>query len=125
VALGKPVGRSVGRLCHWHLRIRGIGARTNSAGAILDGHKLHDDLQCAGSGLPDNLSRSRHAAGQRRDHHQQRDRKHGLSGQLLDAADLLSDDLRAILSVAVMASTQFGNRFRDRVDGFFRGRLTA
>jgi hypothetical protein len=49
------------------------------------------------------MSGPRHAADRRRDRDQQCNFEHGLSGQLLDTADLVSDDLLAILSAAVIA----------------------
>jgi hypothetical protein len=49
------------------------------------------------------MSGPRHAADRRRDRDQQCHFEHRLSGQLLDTADLVSDDLLAILSAAVIA----------------------
>ncbi|MGD0025677.1 MAG: hypothetical protein ABSC37_13830, partial [Xanthobacteraceae bacterium] len=48
------------------------------AGADLDHHELHDDLQLSGGELPNRVCRARYAADRCGDHHQQCDREHVL-----------------------------------------------
>jgi hypothetical protein len=100
----EPVGRCVDLLCRRRIPRRGIGprkGRKNPARAKLGGHDLLDDVQFAGRGLRDHVSRSGVGADRRRHHHQQRQSQYGLSGQLLDTTYLVPDDLRANRAIAM------------------------
>lgn len=48
----------------------------NQAGAILERHQLHDDLQCSGGELSNQLPRARSIVFGRYGHDDERDRKH-------------------------------------------------
>ena len=63
---------------------------------------LHDDLQFAGSDLPDRLCRAWYGADQRRYYDQQCDCECVVPDQLLDPATHLSDDLRQTVAFAVI-----------------------
>jgi hypothetical protein len=62
---------------------------------------LHDDLQCGGGELSNNLHRSRHTAYGRCDYDQQRDREHRVLVELQHDADRVSHELRATIPFAI------------------------
>lgn len=80
--------------------------RQHPAGADLDHDELHDGLQLAGGDVPIRLRYSGYAADRRGDVDQQCQREHVLLAQLLDAAGVLSDDLRQGFPVPVAVPSQ-------------------
>lgn len=98
---GRIVGRAVDRgdVCR-HGR-RSERRRKNPAGAEFKPDQLHDELQLDGGDLRDDMHQPRHGPYRRRDHDQQCHFEYGVSGQLLDGAPAVSDNLRAKLSFAV------------------------
>ena len=101
VALGYSVGRLVGWFSkRWHCR-RCLGGK-NPAGANVNGHELHDDLQLAGRIVPSQLRRAWDGADRRCDHDRQCQCEHDMSAQLRDAAGFLSNHLRADFAFAVI-----------------------
>jgi hypothetical protein len=96
------LGRSVRHRGSGGIRDRGVCRRKNPLGANLDRDELHDDLQFAGSDLPDRLCRAWYGADQRRYYDQQCDCECVVPDQLLDPATHLSDDLRQTVAFAVI-----------------------
>lgn len=104
-ALGYPVSRFVGWFGkRWNYRrcFRG----QNPAGANVDGHELHDDLQLASRVVPSQLRRTWDGADGRRDHDRQCQCEHDMSAQLRDTAGFLSNDLWADFALAVIWPSQ-------------------
>ena len=89
------------RICDRQLQFRRSEFRKNSYRANFGRHELHDGVQFAGGNVPDDLPGPGNRADQRRNHNRQRQSKYSVPGQLLDAADQLSDDLRGNVAFAV------------------------